>query len=280
MNAINEMQSHLSGTEKNIIILICDGDVDNNAETKKIIKTAQNEEKPINIYTLNVVGGDSEVLESIANLTGGYSYKAKTSDEIEAEMKKLQNKTVYSVDTTDSDGDGIYDTYEINGIRTQNGKVIKTDPNKADTDGDGLSDGVEIGKIPSVKNLKFFNKSYSCVLCNPNSSPISSDYDGDGFNDDIDPEPYDKTFIKDFGSTAYIENVKWEAENEASILYDYSISTFLGDYLFYKIKHDSMIVKNELDIMMNDVISCRYTYLVSDENWLKFCEFESILKFV
>ena len=273
MNAINEMQSHLSGTEKNIIILICDGDVDNNAKTKKIIKTAQNEEKPINIYTLNVVDGASEVLESIANLTGGYSYKAKTSDEIEAEMKKLQNKTVYSVDTTDSDGDGIYDTYEINGIRTQNGKVIKTDPNKADTDGDGLSDGVEIGLIAMAKELTFYGQKYSCVLCNPNSSPISSDYDGDGFADDIDPEPYDKTFIKDFGSAAYIENVKWEAENEASILYDYSISTFLGDYLFYKINHDSMINKNKLDIMMNDVNNCPYTYLVSDENWLNFCLF-------
>ena len=34
-----------------------------------------------------------------------------------------------------------------------------------------------------------------------------------------------------------------------------------------------MIVKNELDIMMNDVNNCPYTYLVSDENWLNFCLF-------
>lgn len=34
-----------------------------------------------------------------------------------------------------------------------------------------------------------------------------------------------------------------------------------------------MINKNKLDIMMNDVNNCPYTYLVSDENWLNFCLF-------
>ena len=263
--AINEMQSHLSANEKNIIILICDGDVDNNSETKEIIKTAQNEKKPINIYTLNVVGGNSEVLESIANLTGGYSYKAKTSDEIESEMKKLQNNTIYSVDTTDSDGDGIYDTYEINGVRIQNGKVIKTDPNNADTDGDGISDGIEIGLIAVAKELTYFGKNYSCVLCNPNSDPLSSDYDGDGFADDVDPDPFTYIKIKDFGTDSYISDIK----NKAAIDNPFDtcgLDPFWDSLEYTLIERGSKvyIAHQAIDLMMQDVNTYEdYTFAVS-----------------
>ena len=120
------MSPYLSSDEKNIIILICDGDVENNDTTKELLQIAKNEEKPINIYTLNVCNADSAALESIAAQTGGVSYKATTAADIASVMATLQQSTVSSIDMTDSDGDGLYDVYETQGIRYQNGKIYKT----------------------------------------------------------------------------------------------------------------------------------------------------------
>ena len=270
--AINEMSPYLSSDEKNIIILICDGDVENNDTTKELLQIAKNEEKPINIYTLNVCNADSAALESIAAQTGGVSYKATTAADIASVMATLQQSTVSSIDMTDSDGDGLYDVYETQGIRYQNGKIYKTDPYNADTDGDGISDFDEVGGAPIAKVVEFFQSEYSCVLCNVNTNPTTVDTDEDGYTDDIDPEPYDKTMIKDFGTDSYLSDVLLEAQNNTS-LYDYSISTLLGDYAFYAIHHKKLEAEYAIDIMMNDVNSCPYTYLVSDSNWLKFCDY-------
>ena len=265
------MTPHLSATEKNTIILICDGDVENDSTTSGLLQIAKNAEKPINIYTLNVCDADSDALESIATQTGGVPYKAATAAQIASVMATLQQSTVSSIDMTDSDGDGLYDVYETQGIKYQNGQVYRTDPNKADTDDDGISDFDEVGGAPIAKVVDFFQSEYSCVLCNVNTNPITVDTDGDGYTDDIDPEPYDKTIIKDFGSYSYLSNVLLEAQNNTS-LYDYSIPTLLGDYAFYAIHHKKLEAEYAIDIMMNDVNDCPYTYLVSNENWFKFCE--------
>lgn len=268
---INEMTPHLSATEKNIIILICDGDVENDSTTSGLLQIAKNAEKPINIYTLNVCDADSDALESIATQTGGVPYKAATAAQIASVMATLQQSTVSSIDMTDSDGDGLYDVYETQGIKYQNGQVYRTDPNKADTDDDGISDFDEVGGAPIAKVVDFFQSEYSCVLCNVNTNPTSVDTDGDTYTDDVDPEPYDYTMIKDFGSYSYLSNVLLEAQNNTS-LYDYSIPTLLGDYAFYAIHHKKLEAEYAIDIMMNDVNDCPYTYLVSNENWFKFCE--------
>ena len=47
-------------------------------------------------------------------------------------------------DTTDQDGDGLYDILEVKGIRLTNGRIVYTDPNDDDSDDDGLKDGEEI----------------------------------------------------------------------------------------------------------------------------------------
>ena len=104
------------------------------------------------------------------------------------------------------------------------GKIYKTDPYNADTDGDGISDFDEVGGAPIAKVVEFFQSEYSCVLCNVNTNPTTVDTDEDGYTDDIDPEPYDKTMIKDFGTDSYLSDVLLEAQNNTS-LYDYSIST-------------------------------------------------------
>ena len=41
-------------------------------------------------------------------------------------MENLQKETVDNIDMKDSDGDGIYDIYEINGIKLSNNKIVYT----------------------------------------------------------------------------------------------------------------------------------------------------------
>ena len=269
--AITEMSPYLSSDEKNIIILICDGDVENNNSTKELLQIAKNAEKPINIYTLNVCDADSDVLESIATQTGGVPYKAATAAQIASVMATLQQSTVSSIDMTDSDGDGLYDVYETQGIKYQNGQVYRTDPNKADTDGDGISDFDEVGGAPIAKVVNFFQSEYSCVLCNVNTNPTSVDTDGDTYTDDVDPEPYDYTMIKDFGSDGYIADIEYQAGELNPMALELTAWPYIGDYIFYKLKGEKDVANSAIELIMDDVNNCPYTYLVSDENWLNFC---------
>lgn len=97
-------------------------------------------------------------------------------------------------DTTDADGDGLYDVVETVGIRIQNGKIIKgCDPKKKDTDGDGVDDGKEIDPKPrhySKEKRKgneiIYAKGYSFKM---KSNPTKEDSDGDGISDGKDPAP-------------------------------------------------------------------------------------------
>ncbi|MDE6679021.1 MAG: VWA domain-containing protein, partial [Ruminococcus sp.] len=216
--AMNEMIPHISSDNIPIIILICDGDVEYNDKTKNLIETAQNQENPIAIYTVNVCHSNSQALASIAAQTGGVPYDAATSDEIASAMTYIQKKTVSSVDMTDSDGDGLYDVYEVKGMKIQNGQIIYTDPNNADTDNDGISDFNELNAGPICNLVKFQGSEYSCVMCNANTNPVEVDSDNDGYTDDIDPEPNDKTTIKLFGTQEYFDEVEKETRNIMDIL--------------------------------------------------------------
>lgn len=116
------------------------------------------------------------------------------------------------VDTTDDDNDGLYDIYELTGMRIANGQVIYTKTNTDaseeenetlgyDTDGDGLSDGEEIIRQDTERG-------YFVLKSDPNSD----DSDNDGLYDDEDPEPlepFDDRFmlVDDFNYVPSIEFV-------------------------------------------------------------------------
>ncbi len=263
--ALEELSPNLSDKKTAMIILICDGDVEYNVATMVLINRAiQNN---IAIHTINVCDSASSILSEISEKTGGTYYIAKTSSEIASVMATLQQNTVSSIDMTDSDGDGLYDVYEVNGMKIQNGQIIKTDPNEADSDNDGVSDFDEIGCAPIAEVVKFATSEYSCVLCHAKTNPTAVDTDRDGYTDDIDPEPYDFTAIKDFGSDDYINNI----ESVITIPIDYHTSEWPYFSVVKYNKYISDLAYSHIKSMMNDVNSCRYTYLVSDENWLKFC---------
>lgn len=110
----------------------------------------------------------------------------------------------------DSDGDGIYDTIEINGVRIQNGKVVYTDPYKADTDGDGVSDFDELGGLPYNFIVQWNSEEFVSTInyqsSNPNIFELNTEETIDGYkvvnNFEYLPyakDNYDEIFIEDTG---------------------------------------------------------------------------------
>ena len=182
---ISEMTANGRPEATKIIVMICDGDVNYVQDTVDAAKAAS-----IAVYTINVISGDNTLLQQIADETGGQYYYAATAEDVVRRVEVIGGETVGSVDTTDSDGDGLYDVYESQGIRIQNGRYYKSDPANPDTDGDGLTDYQELGQAPTAFAMEFANGMYSCVLCHAVSDPNTTDTDGDGIMDAEDPDKY------------------------------------------------------------------------------------------
>ncbi len=134
--------------------------------------------------------GNYEELSDLCNETGGHFYILQDV----GELSRLYYNIYYdkNFDTTDSDGDMLYDVIEKEGIRLKNGRIIYTNPNDEDTDGDHLLDGEEI--IPemvfSATSFSLKKSSYRYYY-DWSSDPTQIDTDGDGINDDVDNRPFD-----------------------------------------------------------------------------------------
>ncbi|MCF8243691.1 MAG: hypothetical protein K9J37_04760 [Saprospiraceae bacterium] len=107
---------------------------------------------------------------------------------------------------SDSDNDGIADNVETQGDHKYN-IGLDSNPLKFDTDGDGLGDGVEDanhnGKKDATETSAIYpdtdgdgfsdftevnNGTDPLDKCDPNSTLATCDFDGDGLNNDVDPD--------------------------------------------------------------------------------------------
>ncbi len=79
--------------------------------------------------------------------------------------------------TTDTDGDGIYDFIEMGGDGNYDWGV-DTNPDKVDTDGDGLADGVEDA---NKNGMVDDGESNPRSICDPNGTSYWCDFDEDGW---------------------------------------------------------------------------------------------------
>ena len=165
-----------------IILLLTDGE---DSVSDSILQSAV--DKDVKIYTVGIGQyAESSSLNHIAEYTDGEFYIAKTAEDI-VEIYDIIGLTKH-IDMTDTDGDGIADTFETAGMRLSNGEIIYTDPLNWDTDGDGLKDGEEISsqyKLFSGPSLGFLEIPYN-IYFSMKSNPNMSDSDGDGISDKDD----------------------------------------------------------------------------------------------
>lgn len=139
------------------------------------------------VHSISVTDKINEKFDNVIEDSNGKSFILTTSDTIIGNYNSL-------CEMLDTDEDGLYDTYEINGLRIQNGTVVYTDPYSVDTDGDGITDYVELGGIPT----EILQDDYVYVINYQKSNPndvksngkiLSGDY---MIVDDFNYMPYSK----------------------------------------------------------------------------------------
>lgn len=207
-SALNILINGSSVDRTKLIILLTDGKGDYNPA---LTTTAKNNN--IVIYSIGLGADvDSSVLSQIATGTNGTYTPVATADELPQVFRDVQTATGDS--GVDTDGDGLTDCQEVQGITVASGKTFTSDPNKIDTDDDGLEDGEEIVaqrnylsdvanflQQQGIANVNLGESTYYIALSDPQtahsdddnlsdleevdngSDAFSSDTDGDGLSD-------------------------------------------------------------------------------------------------
>lgn len=185
VTALSTFDKHECDKQK-VIVLICDGDV--NYYQSTIDKCVDD---GIQIYAVNVAYDYAhKTLQSMADQTGGEYYYAPTADQLETVFAGVIENTTGQIDTTDLDGDGLYDIYETAGMKLPNGHIIHTDPTNPDSDGDGLTDYQETGIVYNA-DKRYIGKGETpnVTYFEMRSFPDNEDSDGDKIKDKDDDKP-------------------------------------------------------------------------------------------
>ncbi|MDE6530723.1 MAG: cellulose binding domain-containing protein [Lachnospiraceae bacterium] len=165
----------------------------------------------VQINAVTVGGGENSFLQEEIENRGGQIFILTSTEELAELLQDFfdvehEGYEVKEFDYTDTDGDGLYDTYEINGMRVQNGKIVYTDPYHSDSDGDGISDFDEMGGVPGEWIAWTGNHECSAVINRMVSDPNHSRSLDDRYmlvdNFDYLPyneELYNRIFIEDTG---------------------------------------------------------------------------------
>jgi len=142
----------------------------------------------------------------------------------------------------------IYD-FLINDTAPRKYLPILSDPTEEDSDGDGILDQ----RMALYDSQMVFQSSQYKSL--------------------KDPEPLFETFLPDFGTDEYKEKI--ETENNVSApnvpLFPFETVGFYYHQMYKGSLTES--AENKISAMMNDVNKCKYTNLITSDNWIKFCEY-------
>ena len=133
--------------------------------------TRQARDHGIVIYTVGLgYDLDEPLLRRIARDTGGQYFHVAAAEDLPDVISRIPKNPA----DLDSDGDGLPDIVEQNGIRSCTGVIYNTDPHAWDTDSDGISDGAEVAELMQTS----WGDCFKVV-----SPPDTLDSDGDGIFD-------------------------------------------------------------------------------------------------
>ncbi len=154
------------------------------------------------VHSVSITEDVNEKLEVILKKNKGKSFNFTMMDSI---LRKY-GFDKESFNMIDSDEDGLFDTFEINGMRIQNGTVVYTDPYLADTDGDGRNDFHELGGLPNELILNDYITLINYRISDPNDRKSTENFLMDGYMEiesldylPYDKDNYDRIFINDTG---------------------------------------------------------------------------------
>lgn len=200
--ALNYASQNMDVKHMTSVVLICDGDV---YYDQSLVDFAL--QHGISITCINVESGTSSAMSLYAEKTNGYYYHAINSSQLEEIMKKYEHD-INDIDPTDTDGDGLYDVYEINGMKLPNGQIIMTDPTKCDSDGDGVSDYEEMGN-PIEYKLRINGIECSCTVFHQFSNPWVDNSLGKKYTvvNSMDYIPYTNEFINKLYNEKCVEYI-------------------------------------------------------------------------
>jgi Mg-chelatase subunit ChlD len=184
---------------KRVIVLLTDG-----TGTYDWALTGQARNKGITVYTVGLGRATNEtLLDWIASATGGQFFLADSAGDLAG---SITTDLFGMLGRTDSDGDGLTDAAETNGMLTSTGKVLFSNPLIADTDGDGLDDGTELGYEPSQGHGFGRGTAYRVV-----SHPSKADTDGDGLGDLAEVSSGWNAFDADPDNDGLLDAGEWDA---------------------------------------------------------------------
>ena len=166
--------------------------------------TAQAAQNLIEIHTVSLGSSTNpSLLQAIATGTGGTFQHLDDPAQLPALYEQLAGDIIG--DSEDTDGDGLSDCVERNGmfvpfhitipfvdVDIDFASFIMTDPKKRDTDGDGLSDGAEVeahnlvGDPVLASVYDFLVDDGLRTYFTLDSDPTKRDSDGDGVDDGIE----------------------------------------------------------------------------------------------
>lgn len=151
------------------------------------------------IYTVALgSGADTGLLQDIATQTGGTFFQIENASDLPGLFDRIGNDP----GGVDTDGDGLTDKTELEGIRDAFGSRVQTDPNVADTDGDGLSDGEEAGRYVAEFVLTGTPVGDYYFL---DSDPTMRDTDRDGLDDREERDRGTKPRVADTDGDGFLD---------------------------------------------------------------------------
>ncbi|MBI2529735.1 MAG: hypothetical protein HYW05_01145 [Candidatus Diapherotrites archaeon] len=135
-----------------------------------------------------------------------------------AETDKTNNKASRVFETyIDSDGDGLSDSEETNGMRLLFPYTpIYTDPNNPDSDADGLSDSEEMGAQIEINGKLYYN---------PVSLPDKADSDADGLDDYSESEGWYVSVISNLSTLKEVLQKQENDEDYTSFITNYHVTS-------------------------------------------------------
>ena len=164
----------------------------------------------VTVYAVSETDATSSVIENAAIATGGEHFNTCSQEEAQNIWLTIHEK-MSDLDE-DTDGDGLPDVYEINGMRVPNGQVITTNPNEPDSDFDGRPDGEEMGELVNViveVDGEGTEKSFQIYkwVSDPNvATTLTTDF---MYVDSLDYMPY----VKVLNDQIYNEQVMFSKDN-------------------------------------------------------------------